>query len=82
MASELNQSSIPVASPVMAESPVSSAPKRLRMAIKRPQNLKKPEVEQPAPVVVEEKEAEPEPEQEEMITIPMAEYRRLLAIAE
>ena len=73
MASELNESSIPSASPVMVESPVSLKPKRrvLKMASKP--------IEVAEPEVAEEDEKQP---QEKMITIPLAEYERLLAIAE
>ena len=79
MASELNESSIPSASPVMSESPVSLKPKR------RVMKVKKPEVEQPEPEVAQPEvaeEDEKQPQQERMITIPFAVYERLLAIAE
>ena len=78
MSAEL--SAIPSASPVIADSPV-SAPKKVKMM-----NPRKKVVVAPAPVsvsepVVEEVSDEKEA-QEEMITIPKAEYERLLAIAE
>lgn len=78
MASEMNLSDIPSASAISVESPVAQKPKR-RM-IPRPAP-KKPEVEI-APVAPVEEENGDEKQQEQMITIPLAEYERLLAIAE
>lgn len=78
MASELNLSAIPSASAVLVESPVAQKPKRRMMKAL----LKKPEVEPVVPVAPVEEENGDEKQQEQMITIPLAEYERLLAIAE
>ena len=78
MASEMNLSAIPSASAISVESPVALKPKRRMIPRTAP---KKPEVE-PAPIAPVEEENGDEKQQEQMITIPLAEYERLLAIAE
>lgn len=75
MSAEL--SAIPSASAVIADSPV-SAPKKMKNPRKKVVVASAPvPVSEPVEEVGDEKEA-----QEEMITIPKAEYERLLAIAE